>query len=276
MIGRKSAVGVSARAGLTLMLLSVSVARSLASGLLAPAGAKVGIHSARFDAQLRRQAIQNSPDLAGITMSDIHQGFEQYFALMGLDARLPQMASRVSPRRMYVLGPDEIRRFGIETAEFYETPWASLTDRAKQAFAIKSVTRAMESDGKEHRTVSVQFRCVRGRLWLVYQRELPPNEVGYAAQVRVVAGENGLGLHRGPKKQASEIWGAPLSTPFLQAARTTPNLVFTEDVIPSGHSQVWSREIKFSSAGLSNLIDGVVKGCDSARPPEETKGAGAR
>jgi hypothetical protein len=46
-------------------------------------------------------------------------------------------------------------------------------------------------------------------------------------------------------------------------------MVFTEDVIPTDNSKSWSHEIRLSTAGLSNAIDGVLKSCDEARAREE-------
>jgi hypothetical protein len=233
-------------------------------------GAMLGVHSAQLNAKLTQQrAAQDSRNVGEISISVLHHGLEQYLAQMGIDPRLQQTSSKVGPRHLYVLSRDEIQRFGVETGEFYETPWANLTDRSGHPFVIKSVTRAMETDREERRTVTIQFRCALGRTWLLYQRELPPGEVGYAELVRVAAGEAELVLHRGLKKEASEIWVIPVATPFLQSAKAVPDLVFTEDVTSSGKS----REIKFSTKGLSSFIDGVAKGCDTVKAPEAAAGA---
>jgi hypothetical protein len=119
-------------------------------------------------------------------------------ALLGIDPRLQQLAAKVDPRRMYILSRDEIARFGVVPGERFETPWMSFADRNKQRFAIKAVTRAME--GSEHRRVLAHFRCVRGRIFFAYEREVPSGESGYAVLVRVVVGDSDLMLARWPQR----------------------------------------------------------------------------
>jgi hypothetical protein len=247
-----------------------------ASNRRVPGGAIMSVHSARLDARLAQQAGQQPPSAGDTTVAAVHQRLEHYLTLMGIDPRLQQTAAKVTSRRIYVLSRDEIARFGIDTGGFYETPWASFTDPSKRPFVLKSATRTMDPDRSEHRTVGVHFRCLLGQTWLVYQRELPSNEIGYAALVRIVAGESDLVLRRGPKKETSEMWLMPAASRFLRNAVAAPSMVFTEDVIPSGNSQIWSRETKLSTAGLSNAIDGVVKSCDGARLPEATRSDGKR
>ena len=170
------------------------------------AGALIGIHSARLDAKLRQQALQRSPGLAEISVSSVHESLQQYLTAMGIDPALQQLAAKVDTRRLYVLSRDEIARFGIVPGERFETPWMSFGDRNKQPYAIKAVTRAMEGDRSEHRRVLAHFRCVRGQVFFVYQREVPSGEIGYAVFVRAVVGDSDLVLWRGPKKEATELW----------------------------------------------------------------------
>ena len=76
------------------------------------------------------------------------------------------------------------------------------------------------------------------------------------------------------KKEANELWAIQAEPDFLRNVMTAPNLVVTEQVTPKENSQVWSRAIKLSTGGLSKHIDGVVKGCDGAKLPEQSKGEG--
>jgi hypothetical protein len=168
------------------------------------AGVLLGIHSARLDAKLRQQALQRSPGLAEISVSNVHENLQQYLTAMGIDPALQQLAAKVDTRRLYVLSRDEIARFGIVPGERFETPWMSFADRNKQPYAIKAVTRAVE--GSEHRRVLAHFRCVRGQLFFVYQREVPSGEIGYAALIHAAVGDSDLTLSRGPKKEATESW----------------------------------------------------------------------
>jgi hypothetical protein len=235
-----------------------------ASNRRMPGGAVMGVHSARLDAKLRQQAMQRAPSIGAITLSAIQDSMGQYVTLMGIDPRLQQIATKVDSRRIYVLSRDKIARFGVVPGEFYETPWASFTDPSKLPIVLKSATRAMDAERREYRMVGVQFRCFAGAIWLVYERELPPNEVGYASLVRAKVGESEIVLRRGPKTPTSEIWTVQADPSVLRGIVAAPNIMLTEDVIPNGNSQVWTRDTKLSSTGLSEAIEGVVKRCPTA------------
>jgi hypothetical protein len=236
-------------------------------------GAILGVHSVRFDPKLRREAMKRSPGAADVTVSAVHSNLQQYLATMGIDPQLQQVAAKVDPRRMYILSRDEIARFGIETAQPFETSWAAFADTAKRPLVLKSVTRAIGTD-RERRTVAVQFWCFRERIWLVYQRELPADDSSAAVLVRVAAGASELTLHRGVKKDATEMWLVPASAPFLQSVLAAPSIVFTEEVAQRGESKAQASEVKLSTAGLPGAIDGIVKSCEGARVPEAVKGPG--
>ena len=236
------------------------------------AGVLLGIHSARLDAKLRQQALQRSPGLAEISVSNVHENLQQYLTAMGIDPALQQLAAKVDTRRLYVLSRDEIARFGIVPGERFETPWMSFADRNKQPYAIKAVTRAVE--GSEHRRVLAHFRCVRGQLFFVYQREVPSGEIGYAALIHAAVGDSDLTLSRGPKKEATELWAIRANPKFLRNAGAEPSIKVTEQVTPKDHAQAWSRDISFATGGLSKHIDGVVKACDGVKFPAPGKGEG--
>ena len=206
-----------------------------ASSRRIPEGSILGVHSPRFDEKLRQQVIQRSPQLGEITLSVLQQAVEQYLTLMGIDPRLQQVASRVDSRRMYSLSRAEIRRFGIETLEYVEPPF---TDAPKYPVALKLVTP--DAARREHRRV--HLRCLRGQIWLVYRHEFPPNEIGYAASVRVMAGGNEVVLQRGPRRPASEVWAVPAGAYFLRGVAAARSMVFTEEVAPDDSSAVRSRD----------------------------------
>jgi hypothetical protein len=170
-----------------------------ASNRRVAAGALMGVHSVRFNAKFKKMAGRQSPNAAEFSISDAHLSLQQYLNLMGIDPRVQQIAAKVDPRRMYVLSRDEIARFGVETGGFYETGWAPFADPGKHPFVLKSVTRAIDPDRKEHRAAGVRFWCFQQRIWLVYQRE-SSGETESPGRVRVAAGGSELILHRGPKR----------------------------------------------------------------------------
>lgn len=236
------------------------------------AGALLGVHSARFDPKLRREAMLRASNPGDLTVAAVHTSLQQYLAMMGIDPRLQLLAARVDPRRMYVLSRDEIARFGVDTAEPFETAWAAFADPSRRPLVLKSMTRAIGADRKEHRTVGVRFWCFRERIWLVYQRELPAADAGAAVLVRVAAGASELTLRRGVKKDESEMWMLPAPAPFLQSVLAAPRLTFTEEL--SGDLNTPPSEVKLSTAGLSGALDGILKSCAGARVPESVKGPG--
>ena len=127
-------------------------------------------------------------------------------------------------------------------------------------------------EGSEHRRVLAHFRCVRGRIFFVYQREMSSGETGHAAFVLAAVGDSDRTLSRGPQKEASELWAIHANPQFLRNAATEPGIKVTEWVTPKDSAQAVSREIIFAIGGLSKHIDALVTACDGASPPEPGKG----
>jgi hypothetical protein len=242
------------------------------------AGAVMGVHSVRFSAKLKQLASKQPaarplPSAGEFSVSAAHHGLERYLIQMGIDPRLQQVAAKVEARRMYVLGRDEITRYGVETGDFYETPWAAFADGEKRPFALKSVTRTVDADRKEHRAASVHFWCFRERIWLVYQRE-GSGEAKAAAFIRIAAGESELPLRYGKEVTAREMWMAPADMTFLNRAMAAPTLNVTEGMVASESTRLRERAFKVSTTGLSSAMGSVLKGCEGAKLPEAVKGGG--
>jgi hypothetical protein len=249
-----------------------------ASNRRIPAGALLGVHSIRFSARLKQlaskqPAARQMPNAGEFSVSAAHHGLERYLILMGIDPRLQQIAAKVEPRRMYVLGRDEITRFGVESSAFYETSWAAFADGEKRPFALKSVTRTVEPDRKEHRVAGVHFWCFRERIWLIYQREAS-SETRSIAFVRIAAGESELSLQYGKEAAASEMWMAPADLTFLNRTMAVPSLTVTEGMVASETTRLRERAFKVSTAGLSRAMGRVLKSCEGAKLPEAIKGGG--
>jgi hypothetical protein len=247
-----------------------------ASNRRIPAGAVMGVHSVRFSARLKQlaskqPAARQLPNVGEFSVAAAHHDLERYLILMGIDPRLQQVAAKVDARRMYVLGRDEITRFGVDSSGFYETMWAAFADGEKRPFALKSITRAVDADGKEHRSAGVHFWCFRERIWLVYQRE-GFGETKTASFVRIAAGESDLPLRYGKEVIAREMWMAPADMTFLNRAMAQPSLVVTEGMAASESARPRAREFKVSTAGLSGALGSVLKGCEGAKLPETIKG----
>jgi hypothetical protein len=243
------------------------------------AGALMGVHSVRFNPKYKQMASKQpaakaAPNAAPFSVSAAHQGLERYLILMGIDPRLQQVAAKVEARRMYVLGRDEIARFGVETGGFYETPWAAFADPEKRPFVLKSVTRTVDAERKQHRAAGLHFWCFRERIFLIYQREAPPNDARAAAFVRIAAGEQEVSLRYGKDVTTGEMWMGAAGEVFLSSALSAPSLTVTEGIAASENARVEQRNFKLSTTGLSGAMSGVLKGCEGVKLPEAVKGSG--
>ena len=247
-----------------------------ASSRRVAAGALIGIHAVRQDAKLRQRALQRSPGLAEVSLATVHDGLQQYMAMMGVDPALQQHAAKVDTGRIYVLSRDEIVRFGLAPGETFETSWLPFIDRNRRPFVVKSITRATEGGRREHRRIVAQFRCIDGKVWFLYRREMPPDETGHATLVRAAAGDADLMLIRGPTKEVSELWAIQLHPHFLHNVLTEASIKVTERVRPKEGSRLGLREINVVTGELSKHIDAVVHGCASAKLAEVGRGEGKR
>jgi hypothetical protein len=229
--------------------------------------AQLGVHSVRPSA---RAAAERPP----INVDDAHRLLRLYAIEMGVDPGLIDVAAKVSADRVRYVSRDELARFGIETRGFYETRWLLSKDAAQRPFVVKSVTQAEGADKTDFRTSQVRVVCEIGsRIPFLWRRDVLPKEMGVASVVRVVADGRELALTRKVTVEAIEVWYEPTDLEFFRVASAAANFVITEVFTPADNAPGWSREIKFSTVGLSKELEELRKDCaqlkvSDPKPPE--------
>jgi hypothetical protein len=233
-----------------------------ASSRRVASGAMLGVHAHRVDLNALKQMTQSSPETrAPPDPAVIKQLLQQYLTRMGIDLRLEETAIKVSTHRMYVLSPDEIARFGIETRSRYETSWLGDKDRSGRPFVLKSVTEPTGPDDVNPQTSVVRAHCrYKGWIALTYERAVRTDEDGVLFNVRAGLGDTSVGLREGIAVKT--IFGSHVfnSLDFLQKAIAAGHITFTESFSPR-RALGWSRAIKFSTTGLAPLLSDWPKLC---------------
>jgi hypothetical protein len=218
------------------------------------------------DAQLGIHAIRLPEDLAA-NVDSVHGRLKRYVVEMGIDPGIIDAAAKVSADRIRYLTREEIARFGIETRGSYETPWIPYEDRSGQLFLLKSITQPDGADDKEYRTSSVRLWCVGAglKVWFVYRRDAPSNEIGAATVIRVAAGNKELVL--GPETKGASERSTIANWEFLQNAMAVPSIMITEASMSQGDVEGRSHVIKLSTNGLSKVLGQLQKGCGELPDP---------
>jgi hypothetical protein len=250
--------------------------------------AQLGIHSVRVIPIPGREPRGPAPKV-----DDFHGLLKRYFIEMGVDPGLIDAAAKVSANTVRYMSRDEIGRFGVEVWDIYETPWMAYQDGSNQYFVLKSITQTGGAGGREQRTSSIRMWCIGGGMgiWLVYQRELPSNEIGTAAVIRLAADDSeyvlkdGRGTAGSAQRSTSiaqevlrqfvvsvrapsygrEERSASASLEFLRNAIAAPSIVITESLTPQADGSSSSRVVKFSTNGLSKALEPLQKNCGEAK-----------
>lgn len=216
-------------------------------------GTRVGVHAGRqIDPKARPSAE---------TVEQTRTVMRRYSLLMGVSPRLYDLAVKTPFNRMHILSRDEIAQLGIETRGAFETEWLSYEDSAvKRQFMLKAITQARGPEGKEYRTTIVSIFCGGGAPALVYQRELPSNEVDVPTTIRLSIGHaelrNPFGASDGKIDRHSLILGRDFVSKALEAG----SIMITETFSPPNAPE-WSREVKMVAAGLERGKDTVLAAC---------------
>ena len=187
---------------------------------------------------------------------------------MGVDPGLVDVAAKVSADRVRYLSRDEIGRFGIESSEFYQTPWMTYEDVSKRFYALKAVTLVEGIGGVEYRTRVLRVGCeIAGRMPFLLRRELLSNEIGVSSAISVTVGHDEFALEGRVIRDAIEVRYGSAGREFARNAATAPHIVITETFTPPGNAPGWLRVMKVSTKGLSKALEQLQKECGYAQPP---------
>jgi hypothetical protein len=142
--------------------------------------AELGVHSIRFIWALSNRAPTGPPP----STDSVDSVLRNYMVEMGVDPNLIDAAAKISPDRIHWLSRAEINKFGIETRDFYETPFAALQE-TPSIFSVSKSWSRMQPGGEE-RTSVLRIRCANPAGYLLaYRSELPLSEGNGRLAVRL-------------------------------------------------------------------------------------------
>lgn len=233
--------------------------------------ARIGVHAPHiapefFPGELRLPKPRSIviPDAEKRALVD--QMSRHYLIGMGIDPRLHELASQTSPKRIYVLGRDEVARFGLETRnENFETPWAAFSFPNQRVLVMKSITRRAPSEPAEYLTLRVQFSCQSdGRAFLLYRRDLAREPDKSKTDISLAFGAGEFAFRSGSQEPRVET-----GFYFLRDADalTTMATAKTMTVIEKKPGDGPAIETKLSTAGLEAALGEFQKRCGKPATP---------
>ncbi|MGZ5810480.1 MAG: hypothetical protein ACXWJ6_04955 [Xanthobacteraceae bacterium] len=223
-------------------------------------GVLLGIHNA-----ILPPSVNGAPKPAE-SLDETNNRLKRYAVEMGIDSGLVEAASQVSPFKMHYLDRDEIRKFGIDPRQSFETGWLAYRGLPDRLLLIKSVTYPARNKPDTFRTSMVRLGCVpfESRLRLSYTRELTEGEDPTALKVQV-----------GVDNELSELHMNDFSKSLVEKF-IDPNDEGVQVVLRAGHlnvvetpekaSIVDARAMNISTAGLAAAVDELRAHCAARNP----------
>lgn len=221
-------------------------------------GAKFGVHSNRVlprpdHAREARRAGEPGRLAAERQSYDL---LRHYVTVAGVDPALIDLATRTPHDRVHWLSREELERFGVVYADFFETGWLRHRKPDGSTFIIKSLTQILPDH--EHRTTNIAINCLPDRRATVMLRR----ELGIAGRapqpvLRLSSGEAFLLVFnhgsRGPG--AAEVRVQPVASDALARAAASDSLILREE---------GAREFRLSTRGLTEAL-GASARCGGGR-----------
>ena len=230
-----------------------------ASARHVPADARVGIHASA------PTAVSSRPGAP--TDEQLHTNRKRYILEMGANPGLQDAAVKTPPPGVHVLSRDELVRYRVETSAPYESDWMQYQEPRglMRSYMLKAVTQASGADGTEFRTTNLRMTCAEGRAAtsIEYQREPGSNEIDVSTGIRIVAGSDVKTLQRMAPARGDDKYQAFADRQFVQKALAAGGIVVTETFSPR-NARPWSREIRFSTAGLEQALRTPLKSCGAS------------
>jgi hypothetical protein len=221
-----------------------------------PVDARVGIHAAT------PTAVSSQP--GWLTVEQMHNNRKRYILEMGANPDLQDAAIQTPPPGVHVLSRDELVRYRVETSGPYESGWMQYQEprNLMRPYMLKSVTEARGADGTEFRTTNLRMTCAQGRpaTSIEYQREAGSNEIDVSTVIRIAAGRDVRTLQRMTPMRGDDRYQTLADRQFVQKALAAGVIVVTETFSPR-NARAWSREIRFSTAGLEQALRTPLKNC---------------
>jgi hypothetical protein len=224
-----------------------------------PANARLGIHAAT------PTAVSSQP--GSLTVEQMHNNRKRYILEMGANPDLQDAAIKTPPPGVHVLSREELVVYHVETSAPYESGWMQYQEPRgpMRTYMLKALTAARGADGTEFRTSNLRMTCAQGRpaTSIEYQREPGSNEIDVPTVIRIAAGSEVKTLQRTTPSRGDERYQTLADRQFVREALAAGNIVVTETFSPR-NARTWSRQIKFSSAGLEQALRTPLKNCSAS------------
>ncbi len=218
---------------------------------LAPT-AELGVHSIRFIWALSNKTPTGPPP----STDGVDSVLRNYMVEMGVDPGLIDSAAKVSPDRIHWLSRAEISKFGIETRDFYETPWTALQETPSIFSVSKSWSRAQS--GGEERTSVIRIRCATPSGYLLaYRSELPLSESSARLAVRLGWDDGEVSFGSSAAIPGGSIFYSTIPDDLMQRATSQHKLQVSET---RGSTELGNFSV--STAGLAAALNQLQMHCN--------------
>ncbi|MBV8747621.1 MAG: hypothetical protein JO134_21540 [Xanthobacteraceae bacterium] len=214
--------------------------------------AELGVHSIRFIWALSNRAPTGPPP-----STDVVDGvLRNYMVEMGVDPGLIDAAAKVSPDRIHWLSRAEISKFGIETRDFYETPWVGLQE-TPSIFSVSKSWSRMQPSGEE-RTSVMRIRCATPSGYLlVYRSELPLLETNARLAVRLGWDDGDISFGSSAAIPGGSIFYSRIPDDLMQRAASQRKLQVSET---RGSTELGNFSV--STAGFAAAVNQLQMHCN--------------
>jgi len=230
--------------------------------------ALVGIHSPKSDERAWKQFADQNPGVRRLTSEERNQGLWRFLMALGIDPELVDAANKINPASVYILSHDEIVRYGLESADRFETRWMMRGNPDGSSYLIKAITT-----GSDHATAIVQLGCsdLFGYRMTLF-RALPKGQYGLPPPAQLEAGPTRIMLLPGVA-QSIAYWTTVTRPDEMQKLAEASEVDISLAYARGPETAV---VIKMSSAGLSAGLNELQNYCSqrklnasAVKPPAE-------
>jgi hypothetical protein len=221
----------------------------------------LGVHSSKV--LLRFSGLgKPSEQMIEASMAKAHERADRlltgYFAKMGADSGLLDLARTVKFEDVHFLTREEIVRFGIDRREFVETSWAFESNG--RSMARKSTIARSDADNS-YRQAQWRLFCFNAdQFELDFQRQAVT--ASFLPTIRISNDGSLSSYFRSPptRSQGSETWGLLLNRASALALAGKPQFDLTEtSQAPDGRRL--AHTARFSTEGLAGALASLIETC---------------
>ena len=267
--GELSTRGASCNSACPYLMLGATTREIAPDALLA-------VHSPRVVVQFRGTGTPTREMRAAATERGLQRAdrmIQSYFAKMGADIGLLELARTVKFEDMHVLTREQIVRFGIDRRELAETPW--IFEPNIRSTVRKTFSQRNDGDSTYRMSQWRLFCFSTEQFELDFQR---PTVTSSTFPTILISNGGSISLYfkSAPVRTPGiELWGLRMTKASLQALANEPEFDFTEtSQAPGGLRQ--ARKTRFSSEGLAGALDRLLTTCPAAKPAAPAPATGSR